>query len=372
LDLEGSLDREWEIVTEGISEWELERLKALHKRVQDCGDHPACRQRPLHRQPQTLLRFLRGRDGNVEKAEEMFRNSMEWRAQFNVDEKVANWQLELEEGQTLRSRLFHKYSTDANICLDKFGVPVWLMRMSVSDPKGLLREVGRDILLVNSLAKMEAMHAHLRLQMFKIGKLIRGCIQIMDVGDYGKHGVPHWWSRMFDGYHVGKEAFKIFDANYPETTRRVFFIRMGRVTTSIYKMAQPLIPERTKLKMRVFGAKAALWKDELRAEVGDEAQLPAFLLGDGDDAFASAWPKGGLIPLGGELPSPSSAGAFLRKCRSGSGLLVRSGSKDQVVASSTSDPGAVRSVGATLVALLVLALAWAMVRGDGPFRSMMR
>ena len=36
--------------------------------------HPTCRRRPLHRQAQTLLRFLRGRDGNVPRAEKMFRD----------------------------------------------------------------------------------------------------------------------------------------------------------------------------------------------------------------------------------------------------------------------------------------------------------
>eukprot|EP00971_Amphidinium_carterae_P238513 4734915-Amphidinium_carterae.1 len=43
---------------------------ALRRRVMDCDTHPACIERMLSCQPQTLLRFLRGRDGDIDKAED--------------------------------------------------------------------------------------------------------------------------------------------------------------------------------------------------------------------------------------------------------------------------------------------------------------
>jgi hypothetical protein len=345
---EGSLDLEWEIVKDSIPELEYRSVEALRDRLANCEDHPACRVRPLHRQPQTLLRFLRAREGIVEQSEEMFRKSMEWRAEFGVDEKTAAWHRELEEGQTRRSRLFGKYSTDADICLDKYGVPVWLMRMSVSDPAGMVREVGAETLLINSLARMEAMHQNLRLQMFRTRKVIRGCVQILDVGDYGCHGVPMWWKRMFDGYNVGKEAFSIFDGNYPETTRKVFIIRMGRVTKQLHSLCSPLIPERTKQKMRGFGPSASEWADELRAEVQDASELPAFLLCDERQAYASAWPKGGQIPLGGDVPTSPQALERLR-AKSKSGLGSEVGPPSQA-------GGSRKSLALTALLVLVLAL----------------
>merc|ERR1711865_1022151 len=117
---------------------------------------------------------------------------MEWRASMNIDQKVAHWKEELLDGRSWRAQLVNKYGTDAEICTDKFGVPVWLMRMCVSDPAGILRELGKETLLIHTLSNMESMHAHLRRAMFDNEKMVRGCIQVFDVGDYGVHGVPNW------------------------------------------------------------------------------------------------------------------------------------------------------------------------------------
>lgn len=298
---EESLELEWAIVAASIAPTELQALRELLSAVEDCTAHPACRERPLSRQPQTLLRFLRGREGDVGKAEKMFRDSLNWRASFGVDEKVHGWHEELKEGRSARAKLFRTYGTDAELCMDKEGVPIWLMRFSVADPAGMLREVGPEALLVHSLGRMEATHAHLRRAMFKRKALVSGCVQVIDVGDYGQHGVPNWWARMYSGFRIGSDAFRIFDANYPETTRKVFIVRMGRVTHSIYRMALPLIPERTRRKQRMFGAAAAEWLAELRAELPEsgEAALPAFLRCDSGAAFGAALPRGGLVPVGG-------------------------------------------------------------------------
>lgn len=297
-----SLEREWDIVSSSITSQELERLDALRSAVEDLEDHPACSTRPLHKQGQTLLRYLRGRDGDVAKAEFMFRASMDWRHEFGVDDRISEWRQELAEGKTRRARLVAAYGVDVELGLDKMGVPVWLMRLSVSDPAGVLREVGKDVMLVNSLTRMEAMHANLRRAMFSQGRVVRGCIQVLDVGDYGKHGVPNWWTRMMDGFRVGSTAFKIFDGNYPETTRKIFIVRMGRVTSTIYNMALPMIPIRTRMKMRIFGPSAAAWSGELIAELPEGARLPGFLVCDREEAFRDARPAGGLVPVGGEVP----------------------------------------------------------------------
>jgi len=290
-----SLELEWEIIEASIEADELKRVRNLWEALRDLDSHPACMKRPLNRQAQTLVRFLRGREGNTKAAEKMFRDSMNWRTEMNIDEEIEAWNQELDAGRTQRSRFVKKYGTDSKPCLDKYGVPVWLMRMSVSDPAGILRELGKEALLIHTLSNMEAMHAHLRQAMFANGEMVRGCIQIFDVGDYGPHGCPNWWSRMWDGFRVGSNAFKIFDANYPETTRRVFVVRMGGVTHSIQQLATPLIPRRTKRKMRFFGYAAAKWVSELRDECDPDAILPEFLTEDTDAAFASARPKGGLV-----------------------------------------------------------------------------
>ena len=206
---------EWSIIADSIEETELQRLRELHSVVEDCDLHPACRRKPLHRQAQTLLRYLRGRDGNVEKAEKMFRDMLDWRHRFDVENKVHAWRRELERGRTRRARLCKIYGVEEQICNDKYGIPVRLFRLSVADTAGLIREFGVEAVLVDSLSKLEWTHEQIRRAMFKHGKLIRGQIQIIDVGDYGE--VPDWTGRMWNNLRLGPDIYKVFDGNYPET-----------------------------------------------------------------------------------------------------------------------------------------------------------
>lgn len=114
---------EWTIIAESIDEDELQRLRELHSVLDDCDLHPVCRRKPLHRQAQTLLRYLRGRDGNVRKAEKMFRDMIDWRESFDVENKVHSWRRELERGLTRRARLCKMYGVEDQMCNDKYGIP---------------------------------------------------------------------------------------------------------------------------------------------------------------------------------------------------------------------------------------------------------
>lgn len=295
-----ALDLEWSIVGSSVGADEMARLRALRDMMQAWDDHPACDRRPLTQEAQTLLRFLRGREGDVPRAAKMFHDSLNWRVKFDLESKIAAWRREFEAGVTPRAKVFKVYCSDAHIGLDIMGLPLWLMRVSTGDPAGFLREVGREAMLVHSLLMMEDMHARLREAMFRKKAVVKGCIQVVDVGDYGCHGVPCWRNRMWEGAKIGKTAFQIFDYNYPETVRKVFIVRTGPVTLHIYQLADRLnlIPRRTKVKMRLFGAEAAKWLDELRGELAPGGQLPAFLACDTEEAFATALPTGGLVPVG--------------------------------------------------------------------------
>ncbi|CAE8701682.1 unnamed protein product, partial [Polarella glacialis] len=266
---------EWSIVADSIEEDELHALCEFHSVMQDCEVHPACRRHPLHRQAQTLLRFLRARDGNVEKAELMFRAMLDWRDSFGVEEKVHKWRRELERKRTRRANLIRRYGVDVEICTDKFGIPVRLIRLGVADSAGSVREMGKDAVLIDSLSKLEWTHEQLRNAMFKHRKMIRGQLQILDVGDYGH--IPNWTSRMWAHLTVGPDMYKVFDANFPETVRKVFIIRTSWKVNQGWKLVTPLLPQRTKKKLKLYGQYAKEWIRELRSELQDGQNLPAFV-----------------------------------------------------------------------------------------------
>jgi len=304
LQLEGSEAEEWAIIKRSIGQDELEKLRKLRSEVQHCDQHASCQRQPFSRQPQTLLRFLRGREGDVKKASIMFINHLHWREEFGVDEKVARWQAELAGGRSRRAQLVRQFGVEVEICTDKFGVPVRLIRLSVADTAGSVREVGNEAVLLDTLLKLERTHAIVRRAMFQHQQLLRGQIQIIDVGDYGRHGVPNWYDRMLSALKHGPDLFRVVDANYPETVRKVFFIRLGFVTKGIYNSVQFMVPQRTQRKLRMFGSKAKDWIGELREELKPGQVVPAFLERDDDDAFATATPKGGRFPVGGSIDDP--------------------------------------------------------------------
>lgn len=287
---------EWSIIADSIDEDELRRLRELHSIVEDCDLHPACQRKPLHRQAQTLLRYLRGRDGNVCKAEKMFREMLDWRDRFDVENKVHAWRRELERGRTRRARLCKVYGVEEQMCNDKYGIPVRLFRLSVADTAGLIREFGVEAVLVDSLSKLEWTHEQVRKAMFKHQKLIRGQVQIIDVGDYGE--VPDWTGRMWNNLRLGPDIYKVFDGNYPETVRKVFIVRASSLVHKGFMLIQGLLPQRTKRKLKLYGPKAEEWVSELCLELPDTHELPEFLLNDSEHAIRSAKPKGGIVPEG--------------------------------------------------------------------------
>jgi len=295
---EGEEGAEWQIVQKGIEHAEFHRLLQLRSRLRDCDDHLACRRTVLSRQPQTLLRFLRARNGDLQKAEVMFRKMLEWRHAFSVEEKVQQWKAELEEQSTQRSIQMRRYETDVELCRDRHGVPVRLVRTSVADVQGLVREFGKDLVLIDTIMRMERTHEEIRRAMLDTENVIAGQLQIIDMGDYGQYGVPNLTSRLFSSLKLAAEISQITDANYPETVRKAFIIRLGSCTSTAWRYCiQPLLPERTQHKLVPCGPKASSWEAQLGAEL-DLTALPAFLCEDSDAAFEVAVPRGGLVPAG--------------------------------------------------------------------------
>ena len=132
---------------------------------------------------------------------------------------------------------------------------VRLFRLSVADTAGLIREFGVEAVLVDSLSKLEWTHEQIRKAMFKHRKLIRGQVQIIDVGDYGE--VPDWTGRMWNNLRLGPDIYKVFDGNYPETVRKVFIVRTSSLVHHGYMLIQRLLPQRTKRKLKLYGPKAS-------------------------------------------------------------------------------------------------------------------
>ena len=111
--------RETEVVMGSLTEKEATAVKELSVRVADLKET-----HPLQCHPHTLVRFLRGRDLKLDKAEKMFRDSMAWRTSFDVEAKCQAFEDEMVAGVTPRAKFLTKYWFTGICGQDNQGMPV--------------------------------------------------------------------------------------------------------------------------------------------------------------------------------------------------------------------------------------------------------
>ena len=76
------------------------------------------------------------------------------------------------------------------------------------------------LLRIDTMMRMERAHEEIRRAMFDTEVVIGGQLQIIDMGDYGKYGVPNLTSRLFSSLKIAAEISQITDANYPVAWQR--------------------------------------------------------------------------------------------------------------------------------------------------------
>lgn len=298
---------EWRLAAAGTrAPEELAALRQLLEALQDCR---ACEAR----QPATVLRYLRARNGRAPEAEKMFRACMDWRQYYRIESRSARWRPEEAALMTWRSRLVNEFKIHSMIGKDRFGLPVYLFRWSAFDAVGAQRELGVNFLLHVMLCIHEHIAAEMRAVMLLEQVLVPGCLYVWDLGNYGRHSPPNWWSRMLALVRFLPSAATLLESNYPEVVRKIVVVRSGPATRALYQTATPFLPAATLAKLKLHGWRAREWLGELHEEMplakDGREPLPAFLTCDSEAAIASARPRGGVYPVGAAAAARLAAGA---------------------------------------------------------------
>lgn len=273
-----------------------EERAALHQMVELVQDlHSQLPCTVLH--PTALLRFLRAQKGDSQRAAEMFRESVRWRASSGIERRLQAWQAETSIGSSRRARVAEKCRVHCDIGTDRYGMPVLLFRWSAFDAAGLERELGVELMLDVIVGIHEQVALSLHEAMLKTQGYVPGALLIWDVGNYGRRGVPNYFSRMWALVRFLPKVARILEQNYPEVVRRVMVVRCGRATKALYHAAAPFLPAGTLAKCQLYGWHAEEWRRDLEAEMPG-ACFPAFLACDDEEVLAAAEPKGGICPVG--------------------------------------------------------------------------
>jgi len=316
--LPAEIEAELAIVERTVTQVELEMLRDLRAKVADLDNDIACAVLPHALRAVTLLRFLRARNGNVQKAAALFRDAMQWRAEFDLDNRLKAWRQEWQECVTPRAKLLKRYNFIALLGKDKWGLPTYICRFGQGDPGGLVREVGADILLLHNLNHLEQQFAAAQELMLSTGTLHHSFVECYDLGNYGFVG--SWLQRGLATAKPYARYAKVFDSVYPERVRVALLLRAPRAFSMIWKLMVPLVPEQTLKKIRLMpqrgptgGPKGGTREDtdeEILAELANwlpRATIPVWLETYDLEALKQATPWGGIVPKGAVAVSPAAA-----------------------------------------------------------------
>ncbi|KAL4223181.1 hypothetical protein ACF0H5_016653 [Mactra antiquata] len=229
-----------------------------------------------------LRKWLKARNFDVNKAEQMFRNSMEYKTKMKVESLLA----EFETPEVIK-----KYLTGGFCGHDKDGSPVRVELYGHLDMKGIMASVRKSDLEKTKLLQCEWTVQDWDRQSKKLGKRVDGLTVIFDM-----EGVT---TKMLwrPGLQMYLHLVKVLEDNYPEMLKRMFVVNAPAIFPILYKLARPLISEEMKNKIHVLGAN---FENTLLQYIEAE-ELPAFLGGsladpDGNPRCATMIGQGGDVP----------------------------------------------------------------------------
>ncbi|XP_021967002.2 SEC14-like protein 4 isoform X2 [Folsomia candida] len=208
----------------------------------------------------TRLRFLRARDLNVKRGEEMLRRSVEWR-ESNEIETISKWEIPSE---ILKE--FRMYFTG----LDEQGYPVYLIPLGRWDGRKILGKGLKEESIKFMYRTLETIMAACRdLGVTKFSVIV------------DNDGLTLWKCAHWDSIESSIRVIKDFESNYPETLVNAYLVNTPTVFWQAFKFIKPVLAGNTLAKINIFDSDKKKWsaalleripKDALPNEYGGDAK----------------------------------------------------------------------------------------------------
>eukprot|EP00357_Protocruzia_adherens_P022872 CAMPEP_0114979626 /NCGR_PEP_ID=MMETSP0216-20121206/4476_1 /TAXON_ID=223996 /ORGANISM="Protocruzia adherens, Strain Boccale" /LENGTH=384 /DNA_ID=CAMNT_0002340973 /DNA_START=215 /DNA_END=1369 /DNA_ORIENTATION=- len=210
----------------------------------------------------TLLRFLRARNFDMKKTLEMWRNFINWRKEFGVDDIAENF--DFHEKDAVKENYPHGYHKT-----DKLGRPIYIERLGSMNIKKVFEITTKERMLKYYVREYERVLTHKFPACEKAtGRTVQQSFTILDM-----KGLP--LGQVNSVKNFIQQATSIAQDYYPEMLGRMYIVNAPMLFTGVWAIVKVWVDPKTRAKITILGGK---YQNQLLEHVEAE-NLPTWLGG---------------------------------------------------------------------------------------------
>lgn len=231
-----------------------------------------------------LLRWLRAREFDVPKAENLLREDVIWRTTNSMDTILKTYK---------PPEVLQRYLPGGLFSHDKEAHPVWIMPFGDGDYRGMLQCHRKADICTHVTYLIEEIMEDLRNQTEKMGKVVDTLTVVFDFDNYSLRQLYCW-----QAIELARDLLTLYEGHYPETLAHAIIINAPGFFPVFWKLIRPFLAKRTADKVEIYSREG--WQAPLLQYV-EPSQLPVHWGGElvGPDGNTKCSHK---IGIGGKVP----------------------------------------------------------------------